>query len=201
MRATSNRTLRRPCDSHNRRALPGTTSRRGGASAVATKLLGQTGCTLAVLRWRRSRRCPGRCGPPRRRLRRRALPWCPRAPRTSRSPCPSAKRVGHKACRRFWKRLAPACDRGHTHPVGPRANGEVYEYLVGSPAFKAGDASDPRMAGSIPVHLRHTQNLFRWANVFSWGQTPTEQSRPDMFWVRRPLQVILTKAAAANRVR
>jgi hypothetical protein len=71
------------------------------------------------------------------------------------------KRVEHNACGRFWGRLAPACDRGHTHPVGPRANGEVYEYLVGSPAFKAGDASDPRMAGSIPVHLRHTQNLFR----------------------------------------
>lgn len=29
------------------------------------------------------------------------------------------------------------------------------EYLVGSPAFKAGDTGDPRMAGSIPVHLRH----------------------------------------------
>ena len=53
-------------------------------------------------------------------------------------------------------RLAQAHDRGHTHSVGPRTNGEVYEYLVGSPAFKAGDASDPRMAGSIPVHLRHT---------------------------------------------
>ncbi len=31
---------------------------------------------------------------------------------------------------------------------------EVSEYLVGSPAFKAGDTGDPRMAGSIPVHLR-----------------------------------------------
>jgi len=30
----------------------------------------------------------------------------------------------------------------------------VSEYLVGSPAFKAGDTGDPRMAGSIPVHLR-----------------------------------------------
>ena len=33
---------------------------------------------------------------------------------------------------------------------------EVSEYLVGSPAFKAGDTGDPRMAGSIPVHLRHS---------------------------------------------
>ncbi len=31
---------------------------------------------------------------------------------------------------------------------------EVSEYLVGSPAFKAGGTSDPRPAGSIPVHLR-----------------------------------------------
>ena len=29
------------------------------------------------------------------------------------------------------------------------------EYLVGSPAFKAGGTGDPRPAGSIPVHLRH----------------------------------------------
>ncbi len=28
------------------------------------------------------------------------------------------------------------------------------EYLVGSPAFKAGGTGDPRPAGSIPVHLR-----------------------------------------------
>ncbi len=37
----------------------------------------------------------------------------------------------------------------------------MYEYLVGSPAFKAGDASDPRMAGSIPVHLRHRCSGYR----------------------------------------
>ena len=36
---------------------------------------------------------------------------------------------------------------------------EVSEYLVGSPAFKAGDTGDPRMAGSIPVHLRHSWPL------------------------------------------
>ena len=39
---------------------------------------------------------------------------------------------------------------------------EVSEYLVGSPAFKAGDTGDPRMAGSIPVHLRHN---FRGRNL------------------------------------
>ena len=33
------------------------------------------------------------------------------------------------------------------------------EYLVGSPAFKAGGTSDPRPAGSIPVHLRNA----RWS--------------------------------------
>ena len=35
------------------------------------------------------------------------------------------------------------------------AGKEVSERLVGSPAFKAGGAGDPRPAGSIPVHLRH----------------------------------------------
>ena len=43
---------------------------------------------------------------------------------------------------------------------------EVSEYLVGSPAFKAGDTGDPRMAGSIPVHLRQilpaSQLRARW---------------------------------------
>jgi len=34
---------------------------------------------------------------------------------------------------------------------------EVSEYLVGSPAFKAGGTGDPRPAGSIPVHLRQSQ--------------------------------------------
>ena len=31
------------------------------------------------------------------------------------------------------------------------------EYLVGSPAFKAGGTGDPCPAGSIPVHLRETR--------------------------------------------
>ncbi len=31
---------------------------------------------------------------------------------------------------------------------------EVSEYLVGSPAFKAGVRCEPPQAGSIPVHLR-----------------------------------------------
>ena len=35
-------------------------------------------------------------------------------------------------------------------------NPEVSEYLVGSAAFKAVGTGDPRAAGSIPVHLRHT---------------------------------------------
>jgi methionine-rich copper-binding protein CopC len=37
---------------------------------------------------------------------------------------------------------------------------EVSEYLVGSPAFKAGGTGDPRTAGSIPVHLRHLRQVF-----------------------------------------
>jgi len=38
-------------------------------------------------------------------------------------------------------------------PVGSPS--EVSEFLVGSPAFKAGGTGDPRSAGSIPVHLRY----------------------------------------------
>ncbi len=40
---------------------------------------------------------------------------------------------------------------------GPHAiafGSEVFEYLVGSAAFKAAVGSDPVEAGSIPVHLR-----------------------------------------------
>jgi len=50
-------------------------------------------------------------------------------------------------------------------PAGPRiarpivSPAEVSGYLVGSAAFKAVGASDPRTAGSIPVHLR--QHLHR----------------------------------------
>jgi hypothetical protein len=32
----------------------------------------------------------------------------------------------------------------------------VSGYLVGSTAFKAAETGDPRLVGSIPIHLRHT---------------------------------------------
>ena len=35
---------------------------------------------------------------------------------------------------------------------------EVFEYLVGSAAFKAAVGSDPVEAGSIPVHLRYVNS-------------------------------------------
>ena len=38
---------------------------------------------------------------------------------------------------------------------------EVSGHLVGSTAFKAAETSDPRLAGSIPVHLRQT--IWRYA--------------------------------------
>jgi len=44
--------------------------------------------------------------------------------------------------------------RAHVKPVASAA--EVSGYLVGSTAFKAAGTSDPRPAGSIPVHLRQT---------------------------------------------
>ena len=51
----------------------------------------------------------------------------------------------------------PVCMLGsvQTAPRPVLSPPEVSEYLVGSPAFKAGGTGDPRPAGSIPVHLRH----------------------------------------------
>ncbi len=46
---------------------------------------------------------------------------------------------------------------------------EVSEYLVGSPAFKAGDTGDPRMAGSIPVHLRQSRRRRDWRRRYFPG--------------------------------
>jgi hypothetical protein len=50
---------------------------------------------------------------------------------------------------------------------------EVSEYLVGSPAFKAGGTGDPRPAGSIPVHLRHHPQVVQLVpGVTRFGQDP-----------------------------
>ena len=48
-------------------------------------------------------------------------------------------------------------------PVGaPLWSGvEMSGYLVGSAAFKAVGTGDPRPAGSIPVHLRHSRVVLR----------------------------------------
>ena len=50
--------------------------------------------------------------------------------------------------------MSLAKPRAHVKPVAFAA--EVSGYLVGSTAFKAAGTSDPRPAGSIPVHLRQT---------------------------------------------
>ena len=52
---------------------------------------------------------------------------------------------------------------------------EVSGYLVGSAAFKAVGTSEPRPAGSIPVHLRHNQ--FDVARSMSFKSTPTVLGR------------------------
>ena len=49
---------------------------------------------------------------------------------------------------------------------------EVSGYLVGSAAFKAVGASDPRTAGSIPVHLRQhvsQRSLMCAEKPLTWG--------------------------------
>ena len=50
--------------------------------------------------------------------------------------------------------MSLAKPRAHVKPVAFAT--EVSGYLVGSTAFKAAGTSDPRPAGSIPVHLRQT---------------------------------------------
>ena len=50
--------------------------------------------------------------------------------------------------------MSLAKPRAHVKPVASAT--EVSGYLVGSTAFKAAGTSDPRPAGSIPVHLRQT---------------------------------------------
>ena len=42
---------------------------------------------------------------------------------------------------------------------------EASGFLVGSPAFKAGEAGDPCLAGSIPVRLRHNRTSYCGAGL------------------------------------
>ena len=57
---------------------------------------------------------------------------------------------------------------------------EVSGYLVGSPAFKAGGTSDPRSAGSIPVHLRQ---IMRSQQIRRKGKSHPQAGRP-IRWLR-----------------
>jgi len=50
---------------------------------------------------------------------------------------------------------------------------EVSEYLVGSAAFKAVGTGDPRPAGSIPVHLRHSSGSLVLASLRSRSPAST----------------------------
>ena len=53
--------------------------------------------------------------------------------------------------------LSKGCAHANPHPPerAVASSTEVSGHLVGSAAFKAVETSDPRLAGSIPVHLRH----------------------------------------------
>jgi len=51
----------------------------------------------------------------------------------------------------------------------------VSEHLVDSTAFKAAETGDPRLAGSIPVHLRHVTCGFLAQEavlVTEWSREP-----------------------------
>ena len=56
---------------------------------------------------------------------------------------------------------------------------EVSVRLVGSAAFKAVETSEPRLAGSIPVHLRHSWKLFLLALLGFWLLSPTSSAHAD----------------------
>ncbi len=59
---------------------------------------------------------------------------------------------------------------------------EVSGYLVGSAAFKAVETGDPRLAGSIPVHLRQkprAQSLVRPRNRAFWSQRENSRAPKD----------------------
>ncbi len=56
---------------------------------------------------------------------------------------------------------------------------EVSVRLVGSAAFKAVETSEPRLAGSIPVHLRQSWKLFLLAIVGFWLFSPAISAHAD----------------------
>ena len=72
-----------------------------------------------------------------------------------------------------------------------RSSMEVSEYLVGSPAFKAGGTGDPRPAGSIPVHLRQ----------FYLQQFLTIKNRNERNHVKKLLLAIVVGALVAIAAR
>ncbi len=66
---------------------------------------------------------------------------------------------------------------------------EVYEHLVGSPAFKAAGTGEPRSAGSIPVHLRQqftgnyllvTISATPWGSIAAAGGLNLSTSTPSL---------------------
>ena len=56
---------------------------------------------------------------------------------------------------------------------------EVSVRLVGSAAFKAVETSEPRLAGSIPVHLRQMWKLFLLAIAGFWLLSPAMSAHAD----------------------
>lgn len=56
---------------------------------------------------------------------------------------------------------------------------EVSVRLVGSAAFKAVETSEPRLAGSIPVHLRQSWKLLLFAIVGLWLFSPAVSAHAD----------------------
>ena len=102
------------------------------------------------------------CGPSRNRSRARCHGWRQLSRGDARGVSWCHRRDRSRSARRALRsspRICPALlslykRAGGVSPVASSA--EVSGYLVGSTAFKAAGTSDPRPAGSIPVHLRQT---------------------------------------------
>ena len=96
----------------------------------------------------------------------RGVSWCHRRDRSR-----SARRAVRSSPRICPALLSLYKRAGGVSPVASSA--EVSGYLVGSTAFKAAGTSDPRPAGSIPVHLRQTSRTLVRTWSESWSESAT----------------------------
>ena len=77
---------------------------------------------------------------------------------------------------------------------------EVSVRLVGSAAFKAVETSEPRLAGSIPVHLRQSWKLFLCAFLGFWFLSPASSAHADPARPGNTRSVVTQVSPASNAI-